>query len=108
MDNYNEYLISKYYDILKDYPYANANYVTSAGACYGTKNILPKEIYGDPAWVDYCDFKVPIPEKWDDYLKNYYKEYMEFPSEEIRNKGLSLTFEIYDEDYEKVKDIIEE
>ena len=99
-------LVEKYYDIVKDYSYNDSVYVTCGGACYGNKNILPKSIYGTPEWVDYCDFKVPIPEKWDEYLKNYYNDYMKFPPEHIQSKGLSLTYEINDTDYEKIKEVI--
>ena len=100
-------LVNKHYKLLKDYSYDTSTYVTSGGACYGIKNILPKSIYGTPVWVDYCDFKVPIPEKWDEYLRNYYNDYMSFPPEEIRNKGLNTVCNIGDEDYEKIKEVIE-
>ena len=101
-------LIKQYHRMLKDYSYDDADFVTSGGACYGIKNILPKDIYGTPVWKDYCDFKVPVPEKWDEYLKNYYKDYMKYPSEEERNRGLAFTFDISDEEYEMIKDVLGE
>ena len=100
-------LLKQFYKLSEKYFYENAKHVSSAGACYGTKNIMIKDIYGDPVYTDYCGFKVPIPEKWDEYLKNYYKDYMKFPSISEQEKGLAMTFEINADDYKKVKGIIE-
>ncbi len=100
-------LLKQFYKILNKYPYESATYVSSAGACYGIKNIMKKDMYGTPEYMEYCGFKVPVPEKWDDYLKNYYKDYMKCPPEAERNKGFALTFDIADSDYEKIKEVIE-
>ena len=97
----------RYYSMTEKYEYDSAETVYSGGGCYGTRNIMSKSFYGTPTWVDYCGFKAPIPEKWDAYLKQYYKDYMKFPPEEEQNKGLSLTYSISDADYEKIKEVTE-
>ena len=74
---------------------------------YGAKNIFKKEVFGTPVWKPYLDIEAPIPEKWDFYLRRYYKEYMEFPPEEERNFWLSFELPIDERDYESVRDIIE-
>ena len=101
-------LAKQYYDIVKDYPYEEANYVFSGTTCYGRKNILPKAVFGNPIMADYGSLKAPIPEKWDEYLKNYYNDYMKFPPKEEQEKGLAMTFDLNDDDYEKIKDVIGE
>lgn len=100
-------LKKQYYKILNKYPYEDAKYVTSAGACYGVKNIMEKSVYGTPVMMDYCGFSVPLPEQWEFYLTKYYKEYMNFPPESEQKKGLSFETDIADEDYEKLRDVIE-
>ena len=98
-------ILEKFYKAAKKHPYESSNYVSTAGACYGTKNIIRKDVYGTPVYMDYCGFKVPLPEKWDEYLKIYYKDYMKFPPETERNKGLAQTFDIDDKDYQNIKDV---
>ena len=88
----------QYYKILCKYPYVSANFVMNACGHYGAKNILPIDVFGKGVWKDYCDFKVPVPEKWDYYLKRYYKNYMEFPPKEERERWLSYEMEIDDRD----------
>lgn len=100
-------LLKQYYKIANKHPFETANYVTSAGACYGSKNIMEKSIYGTPVMMDYCGFSVPLPEQWEFYLTKYYKEYMNFPPESEQKKGLSFETDIADEDYEKLRDVIE-
>lgn len=101
-------LTRQYNKILSKYPYDSANYVMNACGHYGSKNIFKKDIFGVPVWKEYCDFEVPIPEKWDFYLKRYYGEYMKLPPKEERDFWLSFDMEIDDKDFEKVKDDIEE
>ena len=63
-------------------------------------------MFGSPEWKSYCDFEVPVPEKWDFYLRRYYKEYMNLPPQEERDHWLSFELEIDDKDFEKIKDVI--
>ena len=97
-------LRKQYYNILNHYPYETSEYVMNSCGHYGEKNILKKEIYGNPAWFEYDGMSVPIPQQWDLYLKHYYKDYMSFPPEEEIKPWLSFTLEIDDGDYETVKE----
>jgi len=50
-------------------------------------NMTTKDIMGKPTIVDFEDTMLPIPEKYDEYLKYRYKDYMKIPSKkEIREK----------------------
>ena len=99
-------LTRQYYKILTKYPYESADYVMYACGHYGSKNIFEKDVFGTPVWKKYCDIEVPIPEKWDFYLRRYYKDYMQLPPKEERDFWLSFEMEIDDKDFERIKDDI--
>ena len=44
--------------------------------------ISPKDVYGHPTYVDFEDTKLPIPEKYDEYLTHIYGDYMKIPTKE--------------------------
>ena len=100
-------LTRQYYKIVHKYHYDDSEYVMNACGHYGAKNIFNKDVFGKPEWRPYLDIEAPIPEKWDFYLRRYYKEYMNLPPEEERNFWLSFTLPIDERDYDAVKDIIE-
>ncbi len=99
-------LTRQYHKILAKIPYDEANYVMNACGHYGAKNIFEKSVFGNPEWKQYCDFEAPVPEKWDFYLRRYYKEYMNLPPQEERDRWLSFELEIDDKDFEAIKDVI--
>ena len=43
---------------------------------------MDKKIYGKPIYVQFEDTKLPVPEMYDEYLKNIYGNYMQIPSKE--------------------------
>ncbi len=100
-------LTKQYHKIMNKYPYDTAEYIMNACGHYGAKNIFKKEVFGTPVWKPYSGFEVPLPQQWDFYLRRYYKEYMELPPEEERNKWFSFELQIDDRDYEMIKEVIE-
>ncbi len=100
-------LKKRFYKIVNKYPFEDHAYAMHVCGHYGTKNIFKKEVFGTPVWKEYNGVSVPVPEQWDFYLRRYYKEYMELPPEEERNRWYAFTLEIDDRDYEKIKDVIE-
>lgn len=46
------------------------------------QNEMDKKIYGKPIYVQFEDTKLPVPEMYDEYLKNIYGNYMQIPSKE--------------------------
>ena len=44
--------------------------------------------------IKYAGISVPIPQNYDKYLTHFYGEYMQYPPEEERNKGLNFTMVI--------------
>lgn len=69
-------------ELCKKYPYESSVYVTNPCGKYGTKNIVPKAYFGTPKRVPYLDMMLPVPEKTEEYLKHYYKDYMKYPPQE--------------------------
>lgn len=75
---------------INKYPYENAKYVMNPCGMKGIKNIIEKSIYGTPVYVKYSGLELPIANKYDEYLKHYYGDYMKYPDESIVQKGLNV------------------
>lgn len=58
---------------------------------YGSKGLLPKEVYGEGNMMLFENKYYVIPKDYDTYLKAYYGDYMQFPPEEER-KSAHLCF----------------
>lgn len=99
-------LCKQYHKILSKWDYNTATHVASGCGEYGEKNIFEKTVFGTPIMVPYGDLSVPIPEQWDFYLRRFYKDYMQFPPEEVRNFWLNFKLSIDDRDYAAIEDIL--
>ena len=71
-------------------------------------NLTSNKIIGKPTYVYFEDTKLPIPENYDEYLKNIYGDYMKLPPKEVM-ESTSHTPYILDldhsyEEYKKIKD----
>jgi lipopolysaccharide cholinephosphotransferase len=67
------------------YSFNESDYVTNPSGHYGFKNVLKKEIYGHGTVVKYSGFDVIIPKQYDEYLRHYYGDYMQYPPEKERD-----------------------
>ena len=85
-----KYLYKKYACLINKYPFDLAKFVTNPCGKYSTKNVLPKEYYGVPMYVDFENGKYPIPSQIESYLKHYYGDYMKLPSEDYINKMVNM------------------
>ena len=79
--------------LCEKYPYESSEYVTNPCGHYGVKNILPKSVFGTPKRVKYLDMMLPVPEKTDEYLTHYYKDYMKYPPQEEIDRLMAFTVE---------------
>lgn len=70
-------------------PFDKAEYVMNPCGKYGVRNLFKKEIYGVPQIVKFEHLLLPIPNKFEPYLIQYYKDYMKFPPQSIIEKGLN-------------------
>lgn len=63
-------LLSKKYDINK------STMVCNICGSYGGKEFIPKEYLGNPVYLQFEDYALPVPEQWDKYLTHFYGDYM--------------------------------
>lgn len=61
-------------------------------------NLTSNRILGKPTYVQFEDTKLPIPENYDEYLRNIYGDYMKLPPKEVMERT-SHTPYILDLDY---------
>jgi lipopolysaccharide cholinephosphotransferase len=90
----NSTILSVFHKQCSKYPFENAEYVTNPCAMIENKNILNKAVLGNPTVASYDDIIVSIPEKYVEYLHHYYGDYMQYPSQEERERGLTFMIEI--------------
>lgn len=63
----------------------NGDYYINYGGFWGQKEIIPINIFGTPLLYQYEDSFLYGVEKYDDYLKLLYKDYMTLPPEDKRH-----------------------
>jgi lipopolysaccharide cholinephosphotransferase len=97
----NSFILRTFHDHCSKYSYASAEFVTQPCAFNLKKNILKKETIEELKVADYSGIQVLIPVNYEKYLKNYYGEFMKYPPEKERNKGLNFYIEVDDVLYRK-------
>lgn len=78
-------------------PYEKAEYVMNPCGKYGAKNLFKKEVYGTPQIVKFESIEMPIPADYEPYLRQYYKDYMKYPAQNIIEEGLNHKVVLYEE-----------
>lgn len=69
--------------------YDRAHYVRSMGYA-SNKEVIAKDVYGDPIKIKFRDTEFNAPEQYDKYLKNFYGDYMTPPPENGREGHYDL------------------
>ena len=77
------------------YPYVQAEYVMNPFGRYREKNIFRKTVYGEGQIVPYSDFEVRVPSELDFYLRQYYRDYMQYPPQEEIEKAMNQFFTVH-------------
>ncbi len=77
-------LIEKMDSLCKKRDFDKCEYVGSLLDEYGAKNLIKKEIYGNPTPIQFEKYIVNGVEKPDEYLSSLYGDYMTLPPEEER------------------------
>lgn len=65
-------------------PCAGMPYTARVRCWLDRRLILRADVWGTPTYVEFCGLKVPVAEKYDDYLRQDYGDYMKLPPEEKR------------------------
>lgn len=84
-------LLKEFQQLCQRYNYETSDYVTNPCGHYGTKNIIRKEVFGKPTRIPYANITIPAPEKIEEYLTHYYGDYMQYPPQDVIDKGLKYT-----------------
>lgn len=92
----NVWILNKFYNHCAKYTYADSKYIMNSCGHYGLKNVIPMDYVGETLLVDYFGAKVRIPQKTDEYLRHYYKDYMEPPAFEETEPLMKKTANIPD------------
>lgn len=61
------------------------DYIINYFGAWGMKELLPKDVFGVPRLYKFDSIELYGVEKYDDYLKSLYGDYMQLPSEENRH-----------------------
>lgn len=88
---------------MKKYDYEKSYYITNYLAGISTKKVFTKDIFGEGKKMIFEGLEVIVPEKYDEYLRILYGDYMKLPPEEKRvskhnNAGYSTTIPYYEFD----------
>jgi lipopolysaccharide cholinephosphotransferase len=86
-----EQQLEKFNTLCSKYPYEEAEFVTNPCGHYGVKNIVPKSYFGTPKRVPYLDMMLPVPERTEEYLIHYYKDYMKYPPQNQIDQMMAYT-----------------
>lgn len=75
---------------MKKYRFKNSTHICSMASQYAyEKQCMPREIYGTPVLLEFEGRKYYAPEKYKEYLRRLYGNYMQLPPEEKRQANLS-------------------
>ena len=81
---YRKYLLGKMNSICYRYNYDDSKIVAVYCGSYGPKEVFPKSWLDGVVTFKYEGMKVNLPSGYDNYLRQYYGDYMQLPPEEKR------------------------
>ena len=86
--------------LLKKYPPERSDYYVNfmGQTSYKFNELFKKEVYGRKTWYPFEDFSLVGPERYDEYLKSLYGDYMTPPKEADRNAHVSRLVESGEEE----------
>lgn len=70
--------------LLKKYSFYNSKYSGTIMGAYRQREIVETELFGKPTLYKFENIELYGPEKYDEYLKHIYGDYMKLPKEEDR------------------------
>ncbi|HLV91830.1 MAG TPA: LicD family protein [Aequorivita sp.] len=72
-------IIKKFETLCEKYEYGDSEIIVNSFGGYGLKEFTPKSFYGKGVLKNYENLQIRIPEKYDEYLRNFYGDYMKYP-----------------------------
>lgn len=87
-------LLKEFYELCAKYNYYDSEFVTNPCGHYGTKNIVPKTMFGTLKRIPYEDMLLPVPQKTEEYLRHYYGDYLKYPPQKVIAEGMNYSITI--------------
>jgi len=85
------YLNKKLHQVMTTYNNGESLYFVSMASHYSyTKQLMKKEVYGNPCLLKFEGLDLCCPERYKDYLEKLFGKYMDLPPEKDRYIGLSF------------------
>ena len=81
---YRQHLLRQMEAICRQYDYDDSTLVAVYCGSYGPKEVFPKAWLQSQVMFPYEDMEVALPSGYDNYLRQYYGDYMQLPPEEKR------------------------
>lgn len=72
-------IIERFETLCEKYSYDDSKIIVNSFGGYGLKEFTAKSIYGKGVLKVYENLLVKVPEKYEEYLKNFYGDYMQLP-----------------------------
>lgn len=91
---------------LNRYHLNEASLVVNPFTVYGENAIIRKDYYEPAIYWDYENLKLPIPNNYEEILKQFYGNYMEFPSQEKIDGAMKTTILVPDAIYNEFSSIV--
>ena len=101
--NYRSYLLQQMETICRQYDYASSKLVAVYCCSYGPKEVFPREWLHGTVTFPYEDMEVELPSGYDNYLRQYYGDYMQLPPVEKRiSHHLKAYYNLYERETDDV------
>jgi lipopolysaccharide cholinephosphotransferase len=79
-----KYVIKKFNNHCSKLAYESAFHIDNPNGCHGIMEVIPKSFIGKGAFIEYSNYKLRIPEKFENYLQHFYGDYLMIPPEKER------------------------
>jgi lipopolysaccharide cholinephosphotransferase len=94
---YRQRLLRQMERICRQYDYDDSTLVAVYCGSYGPKEVFPKAWLAGQVMFPYEDMEVALPSGYDNYLRQYYGDYMQLPPEEKRvSHHLKAYYNLYE------------
>lgn len=101
--SYRSHLLQQMEAICRQYDYASSKLVAVYCGSYGPKEVFPKEWLHGTVSFPYEDMEVELPSGYDNYLRQYYGDYMQLPPVEKRiSHHLKAYYNLYEREADEV------
>lgn len=77
--------IKKFDKSCKKYAFERGEYMVNAMGLYKFKTVFTRDVYGNKTFLEFEGVPMQVPEKYHDFLKRLYGDYMKLPPEKKRN-----------------------